>query len=181
MRTPPVAPELTTDTKDWTWVLSRGCPECGTDTHALPAEEIGPHLLRSADALVAALQLPGAVVRPRPDVWSPLEYACHVRDVCRVFALRLHRMLSEDGPSFENWDQDAAAVADGYGGQDPLVVSRQLLAEARTLAGAFDAVPEGSWGRPGYRSDGAAFTVLTLGRYLAHDPAHHVHDVTRSR
>jgi hypothetical protein len=175
-----LTPDLVPETKDWTWVLSRGCPECGTDTHELPAQEIGPRLLSAADALVAALQRPDATVRPEPGVWSPLEYACHVRDVCRVFAVRLHRMLTEDGPAFENWDQDATAVTDGYGGQDPAVVSRQLLAEARTLAGAFDAVPAGAWDRPGYRSDGAAFTVLTLGRYLVHDPAHHVHDVNRA-
>jgi hypothetical protein len=173
-------PHLVPDTKDRTWVLSRACAECGTDTHDLPAEEIGPRLLASADALVAALQRPDAAVRPRPDVWSPLEYGCHVRDVCRVFAGRLHRMLTEDGPAFENWDQDATALADGYGGQDPAVVARQLLAEARTLAGAFAAVPAGDWDRPGYRSDGAAFTVLTLGRYLVHDPAHHVHDVLQT-
>ena len=29
-----------------------------------------------------------AATRPAPDVWSPLEYACHVRDVHRVFAER---------------------------------------------------------------------------------------------
>jgi len=27
------------------------------------------------------------------------------------------------------------------------------------------------------RSDGATFTALTLGRYLLHDLAHHLHDV----
>jgi hypothetical protein len=125
-------PDLVPDTKDWTWVLSRACAECGTDTHYLPAEEIGPRLLASADALVAALQRPDAAVRPRPDVWSPLEYGCHVRDVCRVFAGRLHRMLTEDGPAYDNGDPHATAGADGYAGQDPAVVARQLLAEARS-------------------------------------------------
>lgn len=175
------SPALVPDTKDWTWVLSRACTECGTDVHDLPRAGIGGHLLSSVDALVRALGRPDATVRPRPDVWSPLEYACHVRDVCRVFGARLHRMLTEDGPAFDNWDQDATAVQDRYGEQDPAVVARQLLAEAQTLAGAFDVVPDDAWDRPGYRSDGAAFTVLTLGRYLAHDPAHHVHDVSAHR
>lgn len=175
MRPPPA---LVPDTKDWTWVLSRGCTECGSDTHDLPHDGIGDHLLASADALVRALERPDAAVRPRPDVWSPLEYSCHVRDVCRVFAGRLHRMLTEDGPAFDSWDQDATAVRDRYGEQDPVVVARALRSEAQGLADAFAAVPADAWDRPGYRSDGAAFTVLTLGRYLAHDPAHHVHDVT---
>lgn len=175
------SPALTPDTKDWTWVLSRPCPECGTDVHDLAHDRIGPHLLASAEALVAALERPDAARRPRPDVWSPLEYACHVRDVCRVFSARLHRMLTEDGPAFDNWDQDATAVQDRYGEQDPAVVARQLRAEARTLAGAFATVPADAWDRPGYRSDGASFTVLTLGRYLVHDPAHHAHDIAPTR
>ena len=169
---------LAPDTKDWTWVLSRPCTECGFAAHDLAREQIGPVLLKAADDLVVALSAPDVRRRPSPEVWSPLEYACHVRDVCRVFAGRLHRMLTEHGPAFENWDQDATAVQDDYGSQDPTVVARQLTAEARTLAGAWDAVPADAWDRHGTRSDGMVFTVLTLGRYLSHDPVHHVHDVT---
>ena len=54
---------------------------------------------------------PASRDRPAPDVWSPLEYACHVRDVHRVFAERVRLMLAEDDPLFDDWDQDAAAVA----------------------------------------------------------------------
>jgi hypothetical protein len=169
------------DTKDWTWVLTRPCPECGFAAHELPQQEIGPCLLQAAEELVDALVQPHAAQRPSPEVWSALEYACHVRDVCRVFAGRLHRMLTEQTPLFANWDQDATAVEEDYAGQDPAVVARQLTAEARTLAGAWDAVPADAWERRGSRSDGAVFTVLTLGRYLAHDPVHHVFDVTGRR
>ena len=56
---------------------------------------------------------------PRRDVWSPLEYACHVRDVHLLFAERLRLMLDEDEPAFANWDQDATAVERDYAGQDP--------------------------------------------------------------
>jgi hypothetical protein len=171
---PPIAP----DTKDWTWVLTRPCPECGFDATELGREDIGPGLLRAAEALNAALALPTSTQRPQPDVWSPLEYACHVRDAYRVFAGRLHRMLTEDAPAFENWDQDATALEGDYGAQDPAVVARQLRAEALTLAGAWSAVPADAWERTGTRSDGAVFTVLTLGRYLVHDPVHHVFDAT---
>ncbi|MDP9183262.1 MAG: DinB family protein, partial [Actinomycetota bacterium] len=73
------------------------------------------------------------------------------------------------------------AVEDDYGRQDPDVVARQLLAEARTLAGAWQAIPAGAWERRGFRSDGAVFTVLSLGRYLVHDPVHHVYDATGVR
>ncbi len=125
-----------------------------------------------------ALQGLQARVRPGPLVWSPLEYACHVRDVCEVFGARLDLILTQEGPRFANWDQDATAVQSRYDEQDPAVVAQELAERAEVLARAYATMPPESWDRPGYRSDGSAFTVLTLGRYLLHDVEHHVYDVT---
>ena len=81
-----------------------------------------PNLIRdNAAQWPAVLGRPDARNRPSADRWSPLEYACHVRDVFRLFDMRLHRMLDEDDPTFANWDQDETAVADRYGEQDPTV------------------------------------------------------------
>ena len=86
-------------------------------------------------------------------------------------------MVTEDGPHFANWDQDATAVEDRYDLQDPAVVSVEIMTAASTLADRFDAVRDDQWDRPGFRSDGSAFTVETLGQYLMHDPVHHLWDV----
>ena len=45
------------------------------------------------------------------------------------------------------------------------------------LADRFDAVGADQWERRGFRSDGSVFTVESLGRYLMHDPVHHLWDV----
>jgi hypothetical protein len=45
------------------------------------------------------------------------------------------------------------------------------------LADRFDSVADAEWHRKGLRSDGAAFTIDTFGRYLLHDPIHHLWDV----
>ena len=37
------------------------------------------------------------------------------------------------------------------------------------------------WGRTGYRSDGAAFTVDSFTRHLVHNPVHHVWDAELGR
>ncbi len=116
--------------------------------------------------------------RPRPTVWSPLEYACHVRDVFGIYAYRLDLMLSQDDPTFPNWDQDATAVADRYAEQDPATVREELTVGAEKLAAGFAAVPNGAWDRTGTRSDGARFTVESFARYFIHDPVHHLYDVT---
>lgn len=169
---------ITPDTKDWTWVLSRPCEECGLDSSAVSPQDVGERLRRAARDLAAALESPDATTRPQPEVWSPTEYACHVRDVFRLFLRRLELMLTEDDPLFENWDQDATALEDDYASQEPSVVAAELLAAVEPLAARFDALPADVLDRVGRRSDGARFTVTTFGQYLVHDPVHHVWDVT---
>jgi hypothetical protein len=167
------------DAKNWTWVLDEPCPECGYDAGEVRLADV-PGLVR-ANAAAWPAELRRDDVRERPDdaTWSPLEYAAHVRDVFRVFDGRLALMLDEDAPAFANWDQDATALADDYAGQDPSVVADDLLAAAEVVARRFEEVPADQVHRTGLRSDGAAFTVETLGLYFVHDPVHHLHDVRR--
>jgi hypothetical protein len=167
------------DDKDWTWVLERPCPDCGFDASTLGRAAIAALVQRCAASFRAALATEDAAQRPAPDVWSPLEYCCHVRDVCRRFDERLALMLAEDDPQFANWDQDETALADRYWTQQPDVVSAELASAAAAIADAFAAVPADAWDRPGRRSNGSVFTVDTLGRYFAHDLVHHAHDVGR--
>lgn len=166
------------DTKDWTWVLTRPCEECGFDAQTLSRTAIPLRLQQAADDLAVAMDRPDARQRPAPGVWSALEYACHVRDVTGVFLERLNRMLTEDSPAFANWDQDATAIALRYGEQDPAEAARELRIGAAQLAAAFAAVPDDAWERTATRSDGAVFTIESLGRYLVHDPVHHVWDIS---
>src|SRR4051794_9535984 len=133
-----VAP-IEPDTKDWTWALQRECPDCGFDARRLDIEEL-PQLLRDhALAWGVLLARPGVTDRPAPDVWSPLEYACHVRDVHLLFDERVALMLREVDPEFADWDQDATAVAEGYHLQDPATVALELVAAAGAVAGRYAA------------------------------------------
>ena len=165
------------DVKDWTWVLERPCPECGFASADVDREQLGSMIRDNAAAWPAVLARPDVADRPDDATWSPLEYACHVRDVFRIYDERLALMLAEDGVAFPNWDQDAAAVDDAYGQQDPATVADELVAAGEALASSFDAVSGDQWQRRGLRSDGARFTVDTFGRYFIHDPIHHLRDV----
>jgi hypothetical protein len=170
------------DAKDWTWVLRRPCSECGFDTRSFPRRQVSALLLAKVAVWRAVLAGPSDVRhRPRPDVWSTLEYACHVRDVFRLYARRLELMLTQDDPTFPNWDQDATAIAERYGEQDPATVRDELTVAGERLAADFAAVADDSWERTGTRSDGAIFTVESFARYFIHDPIHHLYDVTGRR
>ena len=170
---------ITPDTKDWTWVLERVCPECGFDVRSFPREQTGSLLRDNATRWGPLLADPRVRTRPNDDVWSGLEYGCHVRDVFRLYDQRLHMMLEQDDPLYPNWDQDETAVAERYSEQDPAVVASELGIAAASLAERFDSVAGDAWERTGTRSDGARFTIETFARYLLHDPVHHLHDVER--
>jgi hypothetical protein len=151
------------DTKDWTWVLTRPCPECGFDAASVHHTQVAGHIHGDA----------------KPGVWSTLEYGCHVRDVHRIFNHRVQLMLDEDEPQFPNWDQDETAIADDYASQDPATVATELFDAASAVADTYANVPAGAWSRRGLRSNGSEFTIASIAIYHLHDIVHHTHDVSR--
>jgi hypothetical protein len=172
-----VASDIEPDVKDWTWVLRRPCPDCGFDARTVAGPQVAARIRANAALWSAVFERDGVKVRPELRVWSPLEYGCHVRDVCRLFESRVNLMRVQGEPTFDNWDQDATAVAAAYALQDPGVVSAELAAAAEGAAAAFAAVGDDEWQRTGRRSDGSVFTIETLGQYFLHDVTHHIHDV----
>lgn len=169
---------ITPDTKDWTWVLQRVCPECGFDVRHFDRAEIGSMIQANARTWARVLSDTAYPAhRPSDDLWSTLEYACHVRDVFALYNQRLALILDQDDPVFPNWDQDVTAIEERYSEQDPAQVAAELQQRAQELAARFEGVSGKMWERRGRRSDGASFTVETFARYLIHDPIHHLHDV----
>jgi len=170
------------DSKDWTWVLDRQCPDCGFDASTVSARVV-PALVRQNADRWSRLLGEGVIVAGRSDpaAWSPLEYACHVRDVYERFDERISLMLTEWNPLFPNWDQDATAAQERYDEQDPGQVLQQLTVAAAGLAARLEAVSSEGQERPGRRSDGATFTVDSIARYMIHDPVHHLWDVEHLR
>jgi hypothetical protein len=167
------------DTKDWTWVLTRPCPECGFEPTRVHHTDVADRIRTDAAEWVARLAGSDVQRRPRSTVWSTLEYGCHIRDVHRIFNHRVRLMLDEDEPLFPNWDQDETARADDYASQDPAVVATELFDAASIVADTYTSVPADAWSRRGLRSNGSEFTVATLSVYHLHDIVHHAWDVSR--
>jgi hypothetical protein len=165
------------DDKDWTWVLGRPCPDCGFDAAAVHTTDVAGRIRHDAINWLTRLARPGVTERPRPGVWSVLEYGCHVRDVHRIFDSRVHLMLDEDAAHFPNWDQDETAVADDYASQRPDTVAAELAEAAEAAANTYATVPDDAWTRRGLRSNGSEFTVASIAVYHLHDIVHHAWDV----
>ncbi len=171
------------DSKDWTWVLDETCPECGYDAAAVDPTDVAALMRANAASFRAALKR-GSMVGERPPVpagappkWSALEYAAHVRDVYKLAAERITRMIKKKAPTFKDWNQDEAAVKGNYGDSDVDKVSYDLAVNAGKVADLLDKVRGDDWQRTGMRSDGAGFTIATFAVYILHDVSHHLWDV----
>lgn len=165
------------DTKDWTWVVELRCPECDFDAGSVRPQDVAERVHQELPLWREVLTGADPAVRPDAAIWSPLEYACHVRDVLGLYDRLLHLMLDEDDPQFDNWDQDETAVDQDYGKQEPRTVIAEIEAAGATLVSSLRAVADDQWERPGRRSDGAVFTLDTFVRYMLHDIVHHGWDV----
>lgn len=175
---PPVDPGPSVpDESDWTWVLTRPCPDCGFDLDAIRPDGV-PSLLRDAGGRFSAvLSRADATTRPDAGVWSPLEYASHVCDVCDVMSGRLEQILAGQGRlvKLADWDQDSASVA--YWRAEPAQVRDRVRAAFESAAQAYTAPTGDQWSWPAERSNGSPFTVATLASYFVHDIHHHLWDV----
>ncbi|NLH69500.1 MAG: DinB family protein [Brooklawnia sp.] len=164
------------DTRDWTFVLTEPCPECGF-TPGQPVARAGTRLRDAAPRWHTVLARPRVTTRPEPDVWSPLEYACHVLELSRVFAGRVEQMRTQDDPTFSNWDGERAAVVRDYNAQDAQVVASEIGDVLGSAADMFDQLVDTEWQRPGTRGDGRRFSIATLADYWLHEVQHHLADV----
>lgn len=168
------------DTADWTWVLTRACPDCGFAAADVPAERIAEVVRDAGTRYAAVLGRDDVRTRPAEGVWSPLEYTCHVRDVCDVMRGRVEQILAGGGGEpvhFANWDQDATAVEKAYWASDPTEVRGEVERAFEQAADAFERPQGEQWERRAIRSNGAEFTATTLGQYFLHDVVHHLWDV----
>jgi hypothetical protein len=164
--------------RDWTQVVTGRCPECGLDAAAVPVDAVAFEVARVAEAWTAfLLETDDEVLRTRraPDTWSPLEYACHVRDVLSLFAQRVLTTLREDEPDLGWWDHEAAVHTDGYNEQDVAAVADDLRRNAEVLAAAL-ARADGGWDRRALRRGEEPFTVAGLARFALHESHHHLAD-----
>ena len=173
-----------TDEYDWSKVQQEACPQCGFDPGAVLVSDLARAVQADGVAwsewLTEAADDPDVDLRSRPGsgVWSPLEYASHVRDVLALFAERIERMLVEDEPELGWWDHEVAAVEERYNAQQATDVAAALTDNAMELARVLTAVPADGWSRKATRREDESFTVAGLARFALHESSHHRKDAT---
>ncbi|MFJ3959141.1 DinB family protein [Arthrobacter sp. NPDC090010] len=169
------------ETRDWSGVLETGCTECGFPAGELTPQETAHRLRDVMPGWEEALRSDDVRHRPMPTVWSPVEYACHVRDLCRLLPARLSMILSFDNPEYPDWDQDAAAQEHAYWTEEPLAIADDLSRWAAAAAAALEACSTAQGERTGRRSGGRTLTLNQLCATFLHEVHHHLRDAGGGR
>jgi len=105
--------------------------------------------------------------------WSAAEIVHHLADSETTSALRLRRLLVEDHPLIQGYDQDAFAARLSYNNRDIAPALDAFRCARATTAQLFDFMEDKDWRREGTHSESGAYTAedwLTI--YAAHAHNH---------
>lgn len=161
------------------------CPGCGFAYDMALGPGAGRAIVEHADGIADLLTGPpaGAALtnRPKgePETWSPLEYACHVRDVLLVQRERVLLARRVEGTGFAQMGRDERVEHDGYATQDPRDVARQLRDAARLFANVLDRLEPADWTRKVVYSypEPTERDLTWMAVHTQHEMVHHLQDI----
>jgi isopentenyldiphosphate isomerase len=118
--------------------------------------------------------------RPAPGKWTSREIVHHLADSEMTSAIRLRRLLAEDGASIVGYDQEEFARRLHY--DRPIAASLAAFRAAReSTAEILDGMSEAEWSREGTHSESGRYTVLDWLRIYAEHAHQHADQIRRAR
>jgi len=167
-------------TEGWEWVRiqSEPCPQCGYDPARLRPDALGSAAIHAAAQWREYLEVAstGGLRRsPAPDVWTPLQYALHSRDMLVVFGERIELACREDDPVVPWFDPGEAAWL-AYNETEPARAADAIDGAAAGFAAILGRLDESDWVRTARRDGVDRFTVAGLACFGVHEVHHHLLD-----
>jgi len=110
---------------------------------------------------------------PEPGKWSIRQIVAHLSDSEMAAAMRLRRIIAEENPKLEAWDQDAWANNLDYARRKPsqsLETFRRIRAENYEL---LKELPEAAFDRVGVHSERGPLTLKKLTQLVAEHAENH--------
>lgn len=159
------------------------CAECGFTYDLALAPTVPALARRHAAACAELLRAEPSVLRrrPAPDVWAPLEYACHLRDMLLVQRERVLAARRRDTPLAESMGRDERVEHDGYADQQPADVARQLQDAALLFGNSLDRLSPADWERTLIYTypERHKRPLRWLALHTLHELVHHLLDIRR--
>ncbi len=118
--------------------------------------------------------------REAPGEWSPREVVHHLADSEMTSAIRIRRLLVEDNPIIQGYDQDAFAARLWY--DRPIEQSLDAFRLARSsTAELLTRMSDADWQRGGTHSDSGTYTAEEWLRIYAVHAHEHADQIRRAR
>jgi hypothetical protein len=117
--------------------------------------------------------------RPSPGEWAPVEVIAHLADGEDWALRRVKRMLAEDEPDLEPFDQAALAVERRYlelDADDELARFERLRAEHLAI---LDGLDDAGWQRTGVHGEHGRVTVELYESHVAAEEVDHLAQLSR--
>ena len=142
----------------------------------LEKNELIAQYKRGYDEVIESLEAFPAddlVSHPIPGKWSACEIVHHLADSETVSGIRLKRLLVEDHPLIQGYDQEAFASKLNYNSREIGPALEAFRSARVNTAQLFDLMSEADWKREGTHSESGSYTAEDWLRiYAAHAHNH---------
>src|SRR6266446_4036012 len=118
---------------------------------------------------------------PIPGKWSAAEIVHHLADSETTSGLRLRRLLVEDHPVIQGYDQDAYAVRLNYNKRDMGPALDAFRSARATTAQLLDSMSDDDWKRAGTHSESGSYSAEEWLRIYAAHAHNHASQIGRLR
>ena len=157
------------------------CPDCGFVWDGVDLAQSVSGVNDSVAAFVSVLEGAGemATVRPRPDRWSIVEYAAHLRDVLISLRERIITAAIVDTPTGTPIFRDDRVNLGFYSLDSVDDAADELAFAAGIFSKAVASLPDGFADRELYFSSGlpTTTTIRWVAAQAFHEASHHLIDV----
>lgn len=119
--------------------------------------------------------------RPLPGKWTACEIVHHLADSEMTSAVRLRKLLTEEKPQIQGYDQEAFAKRLRYNERDLAPALEAFRAARSTTAQLLETMTEEDWAREGTHTESGRYTAEDWLRIYAAHAHNHAAQIRRLR
>lgn len=163
---------------EWVRIQSEPCPQCGHDPARLPVNALGAAALQAATDWRTFLEAADPELlrlSPAPEVWTPMQYAFHSRDMLVVFGERIELACRDDDPVVP-WFDPGEEQWRAYNEAEPASAADAIERGAASFSATLARLDASDWSRTARRDGVDRFTVAGLACFGLHEARHHLLD-----